>query len=522
MTVGVLSCNIYFSTVDFQMLKVGHQEMKKVAGKKRKKYTKSVNYIHIGKLLRTHVNELNKNNKTRTGPYAKVAKILHKKNVDKEIHHLYTIWINNRGGVRDRDSDSREMSLNSIAIPKDLDMDINELKYCDHSNFDHAESITKHSNIVVAKPISMQKGMSEVTDRLRPENTSRKSEIVEDVERIVIQQGRSRKRKRFSDNWLSCDSTKISRYCVCNKHWEHVDNGFMVECSVCLRWFHMSCLKLPRVTGCFKDENITFTCGQSNCTSSLIFVIKYDDTPDEMAMSSHSTLNVTKSVRTLIADNSNKNDSELIDMARSDSDVALLQNIDIVKSESDIGVQHNIDMARSESDVMVQHNIDVAKSESHVAVQNKIDVAKSESHVAVQHNIDMARSESDVTVQHNIDIAKSESHVAVQNKIDVAKSDSHVAVQHNIDMTRSESDVTVKEDNGDVWSCESNIKQSSDVNFLDVEDIEDILQVKIPHNHFEYTVQPAASFALSPADWDLLRRTQKKDVLGLVFGSLFS
>ena len=68
---------------------------------RRKKYTQKINYSLVGQLLRIHVNENNKWNITETGPYAKVAKSLGKKNLHTAIRHLKTIWWCNRGGVRD-------------------------------------------------------------------------------------------------------------------------------------------------------------------------------------------------------------------------------------------------------------------------------------------------------------------------------------------------------------------------------------------------------------------------------------
>ena len=96
-----------------------------------------------------------------------------------------------------------------------------------------------------------------------------KTNTVEEVQEVEkSNKPRLRKRKQFSGNWIVHVPCKRSKNCVCNKHWKTVDFGFMIECEVCRRWYHLSCLQLPPIPSGVKDENILFTCGQMNCNSS--------------------------------------------------------------------------------------------------------------------------------------------------------------------------------------------------------------------------------------------------------------
>ena len=332
----------------------------------------------------------------------------------------------------------------------------------------------------------------------REDNLNKPSRVIPDIE---LGQ-RRRKRKRFSASWLSGTVKKVSKYCICHKRWTHIDKGFMVQCTSCLIWYHLSCLNLPSVNSSVSDEDIIFTCGQINCSSALTFSIKSGDSDNELIVKAFDA------VKDIII-----NDSE-------DDKIKQTSYPNLLDFKEDIASERKpvTEVAANNSSLIEEHCnniIDVGDSDNEL-IAKAFDAVK---------DIIINDSDDDKIKQTSYpNLLDSKEDIASERKpvTDVAANNSSLIEEHCnniIDVGVLESNNYIRCTDPDPNSVSDldqhtneyrNNASNNDVAYLDLPEIEDILQVKIPNSKFEFTLQPLASFTISHAEWNTLRNTQRK------------
>ena len=160
----------------------------------RKRYTKKMNHGRLNQLFKRHVTAENKGSLNPDGPFGQIAIALKKKNSKTNRQYLKTIFGRNRVQISPSPT-----------------------------------SLTKIDN-------DKLNGQVDYTSSVKETRRS------------------SRNRKRLINDNLDCTAgTKHvrSQYCICNQKWESVDDCFMVECSKCFMWYHLSCLNLKPLKSCY-------------------------------------------------------------------------------------------------------------------------------------------------------------------------------------------------------------------------------------------------------------------------------
>ena len=199
----------------FKMRQKGQQKLKK----------RNLDYNEIGNKLRKFCNSINVFDLSETGPFGTAAEALQWSNSLKNRKYLKLIWTTNRGNVTSEPTEDTG-----------ADYFCNDI---DNSGKNEANFSGDCSPPTCNEPDKSSDKITRSTRKLR--------------------------KRKLPYTPVTSKVLSNKKYCICEKNWDAVDSGKMVECQSCKAWYHCTCLTLPTLQKNETGKQIQFKCGRAYC-----------------------------------------------------------------------------------------------------------------------------------------------------------------------------------------------------------------------------------------------------------------